>query len=279
MQAGKLLNFTPLFSESHFAAREFFPHCQKECGRVSRFQEVARGEQRVKLEEKGVAMLQDKERMLRAVESDWRFVAQETGRAEPDARVLAALAEVPREEFVPSHLRAAAYENRALPIEDGQTISQPFIVALMTDLLVPEPHDVILEVGTGSGYQAAVLSRLVKKVYSVEVVADLAQRAVRRFDRLGYDNIEVRIGDGYGGWPEHAPYDGVIVTAAAPHVPPPLVAQLKPRARLVIPVGTSPMGQELLLIETDEQGQSVTRDVLPVAFVPLTGGHGKTTEH
>ncbi len=223
-------------------------------------------------------MLQAKLQMLEAIRSDWRYVRSVTGKEAPDARVMAALDEVPREEFVPSHLRGAAYENRALPIEDGQTISQPFIVALMTDLLVPEPDDVILEIGTGSGYQAAILSRLVKKVYSIEIVADLADRVVRRFERLGYGNIEVRSSDGYEGWPEHAPYDGIIVTAAAPHVPPPLIAQLKIRARLVIPVGAFSMGQELLMLEKDDSGEIVTRDVLGVAFVPLTGGYGKKTE-
>jgi protein-L-isoaspartate(D-aspartate) O-methyltransferase len=220
-------------------------------------------------------MHQAKLQMLDAIERDWRHVRNIMGRSSPDERVLTAMAEVPREEFVPLNMRPMAYENRALPIEDGQTISQPFIVALMTDLLVPEPDDVILEIGTGSGYQAAVLSRLVRKVYSIEVIADLAERAVRRFEHLGYDNIEVRVGDGYEGWVEHSPFDGILVTAAAPHVPPPLIDQLKERARLIVPVGLFGVGQDLLMLEKGASGEILSRNVLGVAFVPLTGGYGK----
>ncbi|MFA5531513.1 MAG: protein-L-isoaspartate(D-aspartate) O-methyltransferase [Thiohalomonadaceae bacterium] len=206
---------------------------------------------------------------MRDIEDEVRLAAGYTGRKALDARVLAAMAEVPRERFVPAHLRHAAYDNAPLPIGEGQTISQPFMVALMTDLLQLEPDAVVLEIGTGSGYQAALLSRLVRQVYSIERVPQLAADAVTRLAELGYDNVEVRQGDGYAGWPEHAPYDGIIVTAAAQHVPPPLKEQLKPGGRLVIPVGEPYFGQELLLLTKDATGNISTRHVLPVAFVPL----------
>ena len=185
-----------------------------------------------------------------------------------DARVLAALARVPREEFVPPNAKPYAYVNVPLPIGYEQTISQPFIVAAMTDLLRTKPDDVVLEIGTGSGYQAAILSLLVRQVYSIEVIEALAAEAKERLARLGYHNVEVRQGDGYGGWPEHAPFDGIIVTAAAPRVPPPLVEQLRNGGRLVIPVDGWG-GQDLLVIEKDPTGATSTRNVLPVAFVPL----------
>ncbi|MGE0080110.1 MAG: protein-L-isoaspartate(D-aspartate) O-methyltransferase [Thiohalomonadaceae bacterium] len=207
--------------------------------------------------------------MLRDIETEARLAAGYTGRETLDARVLAAMAEVPRDRFVPAHLRHAAYDNAPLPIGEGQTISQPFMVALMTDLLSLGPDAVVLEIGTGSGYQAAVLSRLVRQVYSIERIPQLATDAAARLAELGYANVEVRQGDGYGGWPEHAPYDGIIVTAAAQHMPPPLLEQLKPGGRLVIPVGEPYFGQELLLLSKDEAGNVSTRHVLPVAFVPL----------
>ena len=191
------------------------------------------------------------------------------GKAGIAPRVMEAMAKVPRHEFVPLDLISAAYENGPLPIGHGQTISQPYIVALMTDLLQPEPEDVILEVGTGSGYQSAVLSLLVSRVYSIEVVQELADAAAARLKRLGYNNIETRCGDGYQGWPEHAPYDGIIVTAAAQEVPHPLIAQLKPGGRLIVPVGGRLTGQDLMVLEKDEQGKIFRRSVLPVAFVPL----------
>jgi len=178
---------------------------------------------------------------------------------------------VPRHAFLPDALRLAAYANRPLPIGHQQTISQPYIVALMTDLLDPEADGRVLEIGTGSGYQAAVLSKLVKQVYTLEVVAALAEQASERLRRLGYGNVEVRQGDGHAGWPEHAPYDGIIVTAAAPEVPPVLIEQLKPGGRLLIPVGNRYSGQELLLIEKDRHGRLRQESVLPVIFVPLTG--------
>lgn len=208
--------------------------------------------------------------MLEAVRQSVAESAAYTGIAMLSDEVLAALGAVPREEFVPLSQRPRAYLNIPLPIGEGQTISQPLIVALMTEMLDPEPSDVMLEVGTGSGYQAAVLSRLVKHVYSVEIVAELANSASNTLQRLDYDNITVRAGDGYAGWPEHAPFDGIIVTAAAPTIPPPLLKQLKPGGRLVIPVGEQAGNQELLLVEVDSNGNISKQSMLPVRFVPLT---------
>jgi protein-L-isoaspartate(D-aspartate) O-methyltransferase len=178
---------------------------------------------------------------------------------------------VPRHEFVPPELVRRAYENAPLPIGQGQTISQPFIVALSTDLVEPKPADVVLEVGTGSGYQAAVLAELVQRVYSIEIVESLGREAERRLEAAGYRNVTVRIGDGYAGWPERAPFDAIVVTAGAPHVPEPLVAQLKPGGRMVIPVDAGAFGQDLLLIRKAADGTVSRRVVLPVRFVPLTG--------
>jgi len=187
--------------------------------------------------------------------------------------ILQSLESVRRHEFVPDKLKKEAYENHPLPIGYGQTISQPYIVALMTDLVQPGPDDVILEVGTGSGYQAAVLAKLVKRVYSMEIIEPLAEQASKRLDRLGYSNVETKLGDGYFGWEEHAPYDAIIVTAASSHVPPPLIHQLKPGGRLVIPVGGRFAIQYLLLIEKTEEGEILTRQITAVRFVPLTGDH------
>ena len=187
--------------------------------------------------------------------------------------ILQSLASVPRHEFVPEQQKPKAYGNFPLPIGYGQTISQPSIVALMTDLVRPGPDDVVLEVGTGSGYQAAVLAKLVKRVYSMEIIEPLAEQAGKRLERLGYGNVETRLGDGYFGWEEHAPYDAIIVTAAASHVPPPLIEQLKPGGRLVIPVGGRFAIQYLLLIEKSEDGEILTRQITAVRFVPLTGDH------
>jgi len=180
------------------------------------------------------------------------------------------MAAVPRHRFVPGELRNRAYDNGPLPIGSGQTISQPYIVALMTELLRLSPDAVVLEVGTGSAYQTAVLSRLADRVFSIEIVPELARSAAARLQALGIGNAEVRVGDGYHGWPEHAPFDGIIVTAAASDIPPPLVEQLRPGARLVIPVGNAFGGQELLLLEKAGDGAVSRRVVLPVAFVPLT---------
>ena len=186
-----------------------------------------------------------------------------------DERVLGAMARVPREHFLPPDLRSYAYEDRPLPIGHGQTISQPYIVALMTDLLQLEPDHMVLEVGTGSGYQAAVLSQLVKQVFTIERIPALGDASAARLKSLGYSNILYRTGNGYDGWPEHAPYDAIIVTAAASHIPQALIEQLKSGGRLVIPVGLPYMPQELMLVEKDEQGKIHSRDILGVAFVPL----------
>ncbi|MEN6587762.1 MAG: protein-L-isoaspartate(D-aspartate) O-methyltransferase [Sulfuricella sp.] len=200
------------------------------------------------------------------------------GKGSLDPRVLEAIKHVPRHAFVPEWQAPYAYDNGPLPIGHGQTISQPFIVALMSDMLQPEPHHVVLEVGCGSGYQSAVLSKLVSHVYSVEIVPELAQAAQERLARLGYANVTVRQGDGSHGWPEHAPFDGIIVTAAAPEIPPALVEQLKPGGRLVIPVGQPHGRQELMLVEKNAAGEVSSHNVLPVAFVPLTGDHGAEYE-
>lgn len=215
------------------------------------------------------------EEMLRTIERECAYTAGLTGRLTIRKRVMDAMAAVPRDAFVPPEMQSLAYANNALPIGDGQTISQPFIVALMTDLLEPERDDVILEVGTGSGYQAAVLSALVRKIYSIEIIPSLARQADERLRRLGYRNVESRVGNGYHGLPEHAPYDGIIVTAAASHLPPQLIGQLKPGGRLVAPIGLPYMPQELVLVEKDEGGETRARPVLGVAFVPLTGGRGE----
>jgi len=188
-------------------------------------------------------------------------------------RVLSALGAVGRHEFVPRSQWREAYANYPLPIGHGQTISQPYIVALMTDLVDPQPGDVVLEVGTGSGYQAAVLAKLVEQVYSIEIIEPLATQAAGRLERLGYGNVTTKLGDGYFGWEEHAPFDSIIVTAAASHVPPPLIAQLKPGGRMVIPVGGRFAVQYLLLVEKSATGEIVTRQVTAVRFVPLTGEH------
>ena len=208
--------------------------------------------------------------MLRTIEEECRFTGGLTGRYTLRREVLDAMAAVRREEFVPDRLKSCAYDNGPLPIGNGQTISQPFIVALMTDLLDPEPGDTILEIGTGSGYQAAILAQLVKKVYSLEIIPELAGQAAERLQRLGCDNVEVIVSDGSSGLPEHAPYDGIIVTAAAPRIPDPLVEQLSPSGRMVIPIGRPLMPQDLLLVE--KSGKKITsRSILSVAFVPFTG--------
>lgn len=209
-------------------------------------------------------------RLLREIESDMRRTESYTGRARLAPCVAAAMGRVERHRFVPAEVAAYAYENRPLPIGHGQTISQPFIVALMTELLDPQPEHVVLEVGTGSGYQAAVLAECVRKVYTIEIVAALGERARATLEALGYRNVEVRIGDGYLGWPEAAPFDGIVVTAAPEHVPQPLLDQLKPGGRMVIPVGAQAGGQDLLLITKEADGRTITRRKLPVRFVPLT---------
>jgi len=186
-----------------------------------------------------------------------------------DPRVLAAMGRVPRHLFVPAALRFRAYADHPLPIGNGQTISQPYIVALMTQLAEVEPDDVVLEIGTGSGYQAAVLSEIAREVATIEIVPDLADTARTRLAALGYKDVTVRTGDGYLGWKEKAPFDAILVTAAAPEVPPPLVEQLGPGGILVIPVGPQSQVQSLLRIQKAADGSTVTREILPVVFVPL----------
>jgi protein-L-isoaspartate(D-aspartate) O-methyltransferase len=212
-------------------------------------------------------------RMLQDIQAEVELTRRYIGKAALDERVMQAMQEVSREAFVPSEMIPFAYDNRPLPIGEGQTISQPYIVALMTDLLCPQDTDIVLEVGTGCGYQAAILSRVVKQVYTIEVVEPLARRAKARLEGLGYTNIETRHGDGYYGWKEHAPFDGIIVTAAASHTPPALVEQIKPGGRMVIPIGLPHFYQELMFVEKDAAGKVTTRDILGVSFVPLTGEH------
>ena len=198
----------------------------------------------------------------------WMVREQIAARGITDGRELSAMARVPRHEFVPLGRRSMAYEDGPLPIGHGQTISQPYIVAFMTAALDPKPHDRVLEIGTGSGYQAAVLSGLVAEVYSIELVAPLAQRAEADLKRLGYGNVKVRAGDGYRGWPEAAPFDAIIVTCAPEHVPQALVDQLKVGGRMMVPVGPTDGAQELYLLRKRPGGLE-TRAVLPVRFVPM----------
>jgi protein-L-isoaspartate(D-aspartate) O-methyltransferase len=191
-----------------------------------------------------------------------------------DSHVLDSMRKTPRHRFVPAELVTYAYDDRPLPIGYGQTISQPYIVAKMTELLEPKREHRVLEIGTGSGYQAAVLSPLVAEVYSIEIIEPLGTAARRRLDTLGYKNVEVRVGDGYFGWPEKGPFDSIIVTAAANHIPPPLVGQLKPGGRMVIPVGNPFQTQTLVLVTKGNKGPNdlQVHNLMPVAFVPLVGG-------
>ena len=197
------------------------------------------------------------------------------GKSKLDDKVMRVIEEIEREKFISEELRALAYENHPLTIGYGQTISQPYIVALMTDMIQLQPDSIVLEIGTGSGYQAAVLASLVKKVYSLEIIEALADQARSRLRELGYKNIEIRSGDGYHGWAEHAPFDAIIVTAASEQIPPPLVEQLKPGGKLIIPVGQQYQTQHLVLVEKDLNGTTNTRQILPVSFVPLTGDHSR----
>ena len=200
-----------------------------------------------------------------------RSTRQETGRERFAERVMDAMGKVPRHRFVPERVARGAYGNHPLPIGGGQTISQPYIVALSTELINPQSEHVVLEIGTGSGYQAAVLAGLVKHVYSIEIVEPLGKSAADRLAALGYSNVAVRVGDGYQGWPEHALFDGIIVTAAAPFIPEPLVTQLKPAGRMVIPIESPRGGQDLMLVEKNADGTISKRVVLQVRFVPMTG--------
>ncbi len=211
--------------------------------------------------------------MVATIREEYHDTAPMIGRTAPGDPVAAALERVPRHRFVPDDYEALAYRNQPLPIGHGQTISQPYIVALMTDLLELEPGASVLEIGTGSGYQAAILAELVQKVYTIEIIEALGQSARNRLQTLGYGRVQTRIGDGYYGWPEAAPFDGILVTAAGDHVPPPLVQQLKPGGRMVMPVGGAFLTQYLMLVEKAADGTVTMRQLLPVSFVPLTGAH------
>jgi len=211
--------------------------------------------------------------MVAEIAAETIFASAEIGRATLAPRVLEVIGSVPRHEFVPLEIQAYAYANMPLPIGFNKTISQPFICALMTDLLDLQEADKVLEIGTGLGYQAAVLSALVEKVYSVEIIEELGEQAKRRLARHGCANVALRIGNGYHGWAEHAPYDKVIVTAAPDLIPPPLLNQLKPGGRMVIPTGL-PEAQQLVLVEKDAEGRARTREVLRVRFSQLEGTEG-----
>ena len=213
-------------------------------------------------------------RMLADIRGEVAYTARMIGKDALDPRVMQAMAQVPRDEFVPDEMKSAAFDNGPLPIGHGQTISQPYIVALMSDLLALQPDHRVLEIGTGSGYQTAVLSLLCYSVYSMDLIPALTQSAAARLARLGYHNIHTRSGNGYAGWAEHAPYDGIIVTAAASHIPRALIEQLKPGGHLVIPVGLPYMAQELMLVEKDAAGETAVHEILGVAFVPLIDRNG-----
>jgi len=209
--------------------------------------------------------------MVEEIEGDVRETSAYIDKEALDERVMEAMGRVPRHEFVPAELRPHAYKNRPLPIGHGQTISQPYIVALMTDLLKPKPGHRVLELGTGSGYQAAILAELTDRVFSIEIISALGEEAAARLKRLGYRNVETRVGDGYYGWEEEAPFDAIVVTAASGQIPPPLISQLKPGGRMVIPVGGRFQVQQLMLVEKAMDGKLTVRQILPVRFVPLTG--------
>ena len=209
----------------------------------------------------------DRQRLVAKIDAMLASAARTSGVAGLSPRVRAAMTAVPRHEFVPLDHRFAAYRNTPLPIGHGQTISEPVIVALMTELLQLAETDKVLEVGTGSGYQAAILSVLAREVYTIEIVPELGEMARANLERLGYSNVSTKIGDGYQGWAEHAPFDAIIVTAAPNHVPPPLIAQLKSGGRLVIPVGG--LNQELMVLVKHEDGTATTTIIAPVRFVPL----------
>jgi protein-L-isoaspartate(D-aspartate) O-methyltransferase len=203
--------------------------------------------------------------MIAAIRSIAEHLGDEIGKTALDDRVLRAMAKVPRHEFVPIEVQPYAYLNRPLPIGFDKTISQPLMVAVMTDLLELKPDDAVLEIGTGLGYQSAVLAELAGSVYTVEIIDELAQRAVQRLKREGYTNTEVRVGNGYFGWPEHAPFDKVIVTAAPDLIPPPLINQLKFGGRMVIPVGL-PDAQQLVVVDKDVNGRIKTKEIMQVLF-------------
>lgn len=208
--------------------------------------------------------------LIEEIERDVRQTSAYIGKTRLDDLVMKAVATVARHEFVPSQFRDRAYENRPLPIGEEQTISQPYIVALMTDLAAVGPESIVLEIGTGSGYQAAVLAEIVDQVYTIEIIEPLGRRAAETLEKLGYDNVTVRIGDGYRGWPEFAPFDAIVVTAAPEEIPPPLIDQLKIGGKLVVPVGSRGRVQSLQVLERGPGGEITTTHVLPVVFVPFT---------
>jgi protein-L-isoaspartate(D-aspartate) O-methyltransferase len=212
-----------------------------------------------------------RQHMLAEIAAETIYVSARIGKAALSARVMAAMGKVPRHEFVPVELQPYAYANSPLPIGFEKTISQPFIVAVMTDLLDLHAEDTVLEIGTGLGYQSAILAELAGKMYSVEIIEELARQAKLRLRRLGYTNIALKIANGYHGWPEHAPFDKVIVTAAPDLIPPPLILQLKPGGKMVIPAGL-PDAQQLILVEKDRRGRVATKEILPVRFSQLEGG-------
>ena len=211
----------------------------------------------------------ERKQMIADIKSGVAFTRSMTGRDHLDSRVLEAMRKVPREDFVPDDLRHAAFRDGALPVGHGQTISQPYMVAIMTDLLELTSASVVLEIGTGTGYQAAILAQLAQLVYSVERIPELARAAQQRLSEMGYANIEVRCSDGYQGWPEKAPFDAIVVTAAAPEVPPALLEQLGPGGRMVIPIGLPYSHQDLKLVTRDTQGEIHSSKLLGVAFVPM----------
>jgi protein-L-isoaspartate(D-aspartate) O-methyltransferase len=223
------------------------------------------------------AVASDREADRQAMVETIREYADDTslylGRDQLDERVLEVMGQVPRHEFVPPARRDEAYENRPLSIGYGQTISQPYVVALMTDLLDLDGSDRVLEIGTGSGYQAAVAAELAAQVFTIEIIPELHRRSTEVLRELGYENVRTRVGDGYYGWQEQAPFDAIIVTAAADHIPPPLIRQLRPGGRMVIPVGGRFQVQQLTVVDKDPEGEVTTRQLLPVRFVPLTGSH------
>lgn len=208
--------------------------------------------------------------LIEEIERGVRETSSYTGKNRLNELVMGAIASVARHEFVPAQVRGRAYVNRPLLIGEGQTISQPYIVALMTDLASVGPESIVLEVGTGSGYQAAILAEIVDHVYTIEIIEPLGRRAAETLERLGYENVTVKIGDGYQGWSEFAPFDAIIVTAAPEEIPTPLIEQLKSHGKLVAPVGAQGRSQSLQVLEKRADGQITTTDVLPVAFVPLT---------
>jgi protein-L-isoaspartate(D-aspartate) O-methyltransferase len=218
---------------------------------------------------------EQRRQLIAAIRADTDHVANRIGKTALDKRVLRAMTKVPRHEFVPAEVQSCAYLDTPLPIGLGKTISQPFMVAVMTDLLELKPDDAVLEIGTGLGYQSAVLAELADRVYSVEMIDELAQRAAQRLKRQGYTNVEVHVANGYLGWPEHAPFDKIMVTAAPDLIPTPLINQLKAGGRMVIPVGL--LGaQQLVLAQKDLNGRVATKEIMPVLFSPLEGSEQPT---